>query len=77
MLEREYTFYKENIKDLTERYLGKFIVIVGQEVTGDYADQASAYSAAIKDHALGTFFIQEITKDPSQAIQRFTSLVYV
>lgn len=77
MLEREYVFYKEHIRDLTVQYLGKYIVIVGEEVTGAYDDQASAYSAAIKEYPLGTFLIQEITKDPNQAIQRFTSLVYV
>lgn len=77
MLEREYAFYKENNAKLAERYLGKFVVIVGEEVVGSYNDQPSAYSWAIGKYPLGTFLIQEITKDPSQAIQRFTSLVYV
>lgn len=77
MLESEYQFYKDNIDKFTEQYLGKFIVIVGKEIIGVYDNQISAYSTTIKTHALGTFLIQEIKKDPNQTIARFTSLVYV
>ena len=77
MLEEEFAFFEENKASLLEKYSGKFIVIVGNDVVGAYDTQADAYSGAIKDHPPGSFFIQHALPDSEQQIHRFASLVYV
>jgi hypothetical protein len=69
MYEREEAFYQTNKPDLREKYHGKHIVIVGEEVVGVYDDVGIAYHEAVKTMPLGSFMIQEIPENIEDEIQ--------
>lgn len=60
MLEREFEFYENNKTEIRERYLGKQIVIVGNEIVGAYDDIDEAYQEAIRAYVPGTFMIHDV-----------------
>ncbi len=43
MLEKEYQFFQENRNSLIAKYSGRFIVIVGNKVIGDYDSFEEAF----------------------------------
>ena len=47
MLDTEYKYYLEHQQELPERYRGRFLVIIGNAVAGDYDSQAAAYLDSI------------------------------
>jgi hypothetical protein len=73
MLEREYDWYKEHHAELAAAYLGKFIVVIGEQVVGSYDTMQDAYAESVKEHEVGTFLIQEIVADPATLRKRFYS----
>lgn len=77
MLETEFQYYIDNQAELVSRYNGRFIVIVGKEVVGDYPSQSEAYNAAIEKHELGTFLIQECKAGTDSYTNTFHSRVYI
>ena len=58
MLEREFAFFQDNQDRLAAEYAGRYIVIVGDEVVGDYATRDDAYAETAADREVGTFLIQ-------------------
>ncbi|MEH0154033.1 DUF5678 domain-containing protein [Limibacter armeniacum] len=58
MLEKEFQFYLNNQKELVEKFEGKHIVIIGEEVIGVYDTEEDAFNDASSKHELGTFLIQ-------------------
>ena len=60
MLEREFEFYENNKTAIREKYLGKRIVIIGNEIIGAYDDMDEAYQETIKAHTPGTFMIHDV-----------------
>lgn len=60
MLEKEYDFYERNKTELRKKYLGKQVVIVGDEIIGAYDDLDEAFSETIKTYTPGTFMIHEV-----------------
>jgi hypothetical protein len=76
MLEREFKYYRDHQQELAPKYTGKYIVIVGEEVVGDYNSEIEAYNAAKKKYELGTFLIQLCSPDPNTLTQTFHSRVY-
>lgn len=75
MLDAEYKYYLEHQQELLELYRGRFVVIVGDDVVGNYGTQAEAYLNSIKDYELGTFLIQECTDGTSGYTQTYHSRV--
>ena len=75
MLEREFKFYRDHQKDLAEKYNGKFIVIIGDDVIGVYDSELDAYNKTKIDHPIGTFLIQLCNDDPKAYTQTFHSRV--
>ena len=59
-LEREYDFYKKNISAIREKYLGKRVVIVGEEIIASYNDFEEAYMETAKSYEPGTFMIYPV-----------------
>lgn len=57
MLEKEFKYYKDNQEQLVKEYLNKFIVIVGNEVVGNFDDEDKAYFECEAKYGLGNFFI--------------------
>ena len=58
MLEKEYHYFKTHQQELVEKYPGRYVVIVDEDVIGDYETYADAYEKTIDEHDLGTFLIQ-------------------
>jgi hypothetical protein len=74
MLEAEYKYFKEHKAQLLAKYPGRFIVIKGEIVLGDFATQNEALKFALIGNSPGTFMIQECTEKADQ-IMRFHSRV--
>lgn len=75
MLDKEFQFYLNNQKELTKQYLGKFIVIKGEEVIGAYDSEVEAYEETKKQHELGTFLIQQCLSGEQSHTETFYSRV--
>jgi hypothetical protein len=65
MYERENAFYEANKAQLREKYLGKELVIVGEEIIGIYDNLDSAVDETEKIRPLGTFCVKSVPVDPS------------
>ena len=61
MLDNEFYYYRANQDKLLKDYNGRYIVIVGDKVLGDYDSYLEAYVKTKKDHEPCTFLIQECT----------------
>ena len=61
MLDNEFYFYRANQDKLLKDYNGRYIVIVGDKVLGDYDSYLEAYVKTKKERKPGTFLIQECT----------------
>ena len=78
MLDKERTYYENNLSTLQKDYLDKYVVISGDQVLGAYESDEEAYAGAIRENCTpGSFMIKLITGNPEEQTQRFTSLVYV
>jgi len=60
MLENEYEFYGNNRSEIRKKYLGKHIVIVGNQVIASYDNLEEAYSETIKTYIPGTFMLHHV-----------------
>ncbi|MCD8297492.1 MAG: hypothetical protein LUC88_07960 [Prevotella sp.] len=58
-LEKEFNYYLSHQNELVEKYNGKTIVIIGEDVIGAYDSDEEAYRATEKEHELGTFLMQK------------------
>ena len=75
-LDGEYEYYKSHEADLRLRYFGRYIVIRGSEVIGDYDDKAKAIAEAIaQGHKPGTFLVQFVAPDEDAQVALFHSRV--
>ena len=75
LLDREFDFYLASQQKLAEQYQGRYIVIKGQEVLGDYAKASDAVRETSKNHVLGTFLVQFCDTDPESTRSVFHSRV--
>jgi UDP-N-acetylglucosamine 2-epimerase len=69
MYEKELAFYENNKLLIREKYLGKRIVIIGDQVIGAYDDVEEAYHETVKTHPLGTFMIHNVPVDIEDEIE--------
>lgn len=76
MLEKEYDYFLKNKEALLQKYKDQFIVIMGEQVVGNYLSQEEALREASSKYALGTFLIQKVSNNKEDVTQRFFSLVY-
>ena len=73
MLEREFRHYLRHQDELLKTYDGRFIVIIGDEVVGDYGSYEEAYHTSAGRYPIGTFLIQECTEGDSAYTLTFHS----
>ena len=59
MLDKEFKYYIDNQAELVKKYLGKFIVIVGESVVGDYNSLDAACEESDKIYEPGKYLVQE------------------
>lgn len=76
MFEIENKYYNEHKAEYREKYLGKHIVIFGNELKGVYDNDGEAFNESIKTMAPGTFMIKIVTATDEESIPRFMSRVY-
>jgi len=75
MLDKEFKYYLDNQDKLVEKYNGRVLVIIGENVVGDYGTFEEALHQAMKKYELGTFLIQECTDGEDAYTQTFHSRV--
>ncbi len=75
MLEREFDYYLQHQQELLKSYKGKYLVIVGEEIIGNYPSNEEALYQTRKTHKLGTFLIQHCTEGESAYTYTFHSHV--
>lgn len=57
----EFQYYLDNQDELVKKYNGRYLVIKGCKVVGDYSDENDAYFDSVEKHGLGNFLIQYCT----------------
>lgn len=75
MLEREYQYYKNNEESFVQKYNGKFIGIVQEEVVGVFDSDLEAYTTLKERYGLGKFLVQHAVPTKDERIQRYHSRV--
>lgn len=75
MLSEEFNYYVNNLDDLLPKYLGKFIVIKGQEVICAFDSEAEAYVDVVNSNELGKVLIQQCLPGKENYTQTFHSRV--
>jgi hypothetical protein len=76
MLEKEYNYFNDNLKEFIKKYKGQFIVLKDDDILGVYDSMPVAISETIKNHELGTFLVQECIP-AKQNIQHFHTRVAI
>ena len=76
-LESEFRYFLEHQDELVEKYRGKVVVIVGEEVVGTYDDEAQAFKETQKSREVGTFLIQKCEPGEEAYTQVFHSRVLI
>jgi hypothetical protein len=74
-LDREFDFYLQHQKELSQKYPGRVVVIVGDAVIGSYSSEAEAVSETSKDRPVGTFLVQRCDPSGDSVRQTFHSRV--
>ena len=75
MLEQEFKYYLKNQDELLKKFNGRFIVIKGDKVLGDYSSEIEALSETRKSHEVGTFLIQKCTPGNNAYTETYHSRV--
>jgi len=75
MLDREFHCFKTHENELVERYNGKFIAIVGEELVGVFNSEPTAYQEMKEKYGLGKFPLQHCVPSKDRLIQRYHSRV--
>ena len=75
ILDRSFQYFLDHQNQLVEKYMDKFVVIVGEEVVGAYGSHQEAVSEALKKHERGTFIVQECKPGPEAYTLTFHSRV--
>jgi hypothetical protein len=63
MFEQENAFYEANREKLRQEYLGKELVIAGDEIIGAYDDLDTAVDETVKTRPLGSFCVKAVPVD--------------
>jgi hypothetical protein len=59
MLEKEFKYYLDNQDELVKKYDGRTLVIIDNEIVGDYDNFKEAYTDSLSKFEPGTFLIQK------------------
>jgi hypothetical protein len=75
MLDTEFSYYLEHQEELVKKYDGRFLVIIGEEVVGDYDTIDHAYFQSKEKYKPGTFLIQKCSPGDKDYTLTFHSRV--
>lgn len=76
-LDKEFKYYLKNQEELLGKYYGRYIVIKGQKVLGDFDSEQEALEVTSEEHAVGTFLIQHCVPGEESTSATFYSRVEV
>jgi len=74
-LKKEFEYYLEHQEELVKKYNGKFIVIKGGKVIGEYESPLEAVEKASEKYELGTFLVQKCEPGSESYTQAYHSRV--
>jgi hypothetical protein len=75
-LEREFEFYQKNMMEIREKYLGKRVVIVGEQLIAAYDDIEEAYTETAKSYEPGTFMIHQVPVNIEDEVVTLSPFVF-
>jgi hypothetical protein len=73
MLENEFRYYLDNQNEFVKKYNGRVLVIIGENIVGDYVSSEEAYIDSKNKYELGTFLIQKCTPGTEAYTKTFYS----
>lgn len=76
-LEKEFSFFNENLDRLKKEYLNTFVVIKGQKVIGAYKSFDEAMSKTLKTEEIGTFLVQKVDEKPETYTIYYNDMVLI
>ena len=76
MLNKEFNWYLSHQSELVEKYNGRVLVIVGEQVVGDFNNIDDAYWSSVKKHELGTFLLMKCTEGEDAYTQTFYTPIF-
>lgn len=59
---KEFQYYLENQLEMVDKYDGRVIVLKNNQVIGEYATVPEAVYTTRKEHPMGTFLVQRVSK---------------
>jgi hypothetical protein len=77
MFETEQSYFDSHKAEFREKYIGKRIVICGNEFKGAYDTDGEAYAASVKTMKPGTFMIKPVKQTDEEYVRRYMNRVYV
>jgi len=75
-LEKEFEFYQKNMMEIREKYLGKELVIVGDQIIAAYDDLEEAYMETAKSYEPGTFMIHKVPESIEDEVVTLSPFVF-
>ncbi len=76
-LRKQFKYYLDHQDELVRRYRGRWVVIVGEQVVGDFDSELAAYEFASGAYEPGTFMLQLVTPGKENYSQTFRSRVAI
>jgi hypothetical protein len=64
MLEQEREFYDGHLADLLKRYAGRFVLIKGLELVGDFDTMDDALEEGARRFGLSSFLVRRVQPSP-------------
>lgn len=77
ILKKEFEYFLGHQDELVKKYEGRFVVIKGQRILGDYTSEIEAIEETSKTEEMGTFLVQKCEPGDSSFTQTFHSRVSV
>jgi len=75
-LEKEFEFYQKNMMDIREKYLGKEVIIIGEQIIAAYDDIEKAYMETAKSYEPGTFMIHKVPENIEDEVVTLSPFVF-
>ena len=74
LFKKELAWYADNVGDLPDKIEGRYIVVKGDKLLGDYASESEAYGAGLREYGNTCFLVQQVGEEretggfPAQSI---------
>lgn len=73
MQDKDFEWFIDNYESIYKKYGHCFVVIKNKKVLGSYAKYTDGVKAALKNNKLGTFIVQKLCENKSDAINCYIS----